>query len=298
MKSYAYKKINAFTTPTSLGNPAACVYLNEDETLTSETMLEIAKQHKGFVSEVVFCKELRSKELHLTYYSSECEVDFCGHGTIACMYSLIKSSPDLLKKKEISVQTNKKGRLTIYNNIPEENTIYITAPDPLYLTTDVTPDLVASYLGIPSESISTEHPIELINAGLATLIVPITTLSEEVNINPDRKQLEEFCINHGLDTILIYSLEVQRSEHFAHTRVFAPKYGYLEDPATGSGNSALGYYLLLRHLWDGAPISIEQGSIQMAYNTVKLVAKHSNVFFGGAATDCIVGQYYIEEGSV
>jgi len=30
----------------------------------------------------------------------------------------------------------------------------------------------------------------------------------------------------------------------------APKFGYLEDLATGLGNSAMGYYMLKNQLWD------------------------------------------------
>lgn len=101
--SYKYKKVNAFTSGQSLGNPAACLYLSPEYVLSESQMLDIAIQHKGFVSEVIYCTN-NNDSVHLTYYSSECEVDFCGHGTIACMYSLIKDTPALLAKKEISIQ--------------------------------------------------------------------------------------------------------------------------------------------------------------------------------------------------
>jgi PhzF family phenazine biosynthesis protein len=292
MREYNYKKINAFTNPNSLGNPAACIYLNEEDVLSATDMLEIAKQHKGFVSEVVYCRESKTRELHLTYYSSECEVDFCGHGTIACMYSLIKNSLDLMKREEIPVRTNKKGEITVYNKIVEENAVYITAPDPVYGKIKVSTAETAKVLGIPAESISKSYPMELIDAGLKTFIIPINTLSDEVSMYPDIRELEAFCVANNIDIILVYSWEVQQKGFFAHTRVFAPKFGYLEDPATGSGNSAFGYYLLENHLWDGAPLAIEQGGIRMAYNTVKLCMDKSKVLFGGAATDCIVGKYY------
>lgn len=303
MREYKYKKINAFTNQYSLGNPAACIYLNQNDELSTEVMQEIAKQHQGFVSEVVYCRVLKDNNLHITFYSSECEVDFCGHGTIACMYSLIKESEDLIKKAEISVLTNKKGQITIYNRILDEDTIYITAPEPIYYENNSSIKEISKYLELSMERIADAYPIELIDAGLKTLIVPIKTFSDEVNIYPDRTMLEEFCLKQGIDIILVYSWDVGGEGYYAHTRVFAPKYGYLEDPATGSGNSAFGYYLLKNDLWDGKPITIEQGGARMAYNTVKLYADiPSNtsgsilgrrVLFGGAATDCIVGRYYI-----
>jgi len=57
MVSYHYEKIDAFTARGSLGNPAACLFLREGQNLSDEKMQEIATAHKGFVSEVVYCRE-------------------------------------------------------------------------------------------------------------------------------------------------------------------------------------------------------------------------------------------------
>jgi len=293
MKKFSYKKIDAFTSNKSLGNPAACIYLKENDILSDCEMLSIAKEHKGFVSEVVYCTSSSKADFKLAYYSSECEVDFCGHGTIACMYDLIKNTESLLSKDEILIDTNKKGILTVYNEIEDQDAVYVTAPKPIYVGTNIASNEIAENLGIAVESVSDKYPIDLINAGLATLIVPISNLNDEINIFPDIKKLEEFCINNGIDIILMYSTEVKDSKNIAHTRVFAPKYGYLEDPATGSGNSAFGYYMLKNKMWDGNNISIEQGGIDRIFNIVKLATKGSTVIFGGSATLKIRGEYYL-----
>jgi predicted PhzF superfamily epimerase YddE/YHI9 len=57
MKSFIYRKADAFTSMQSEGNPAACIWLNENESLTDTEMQKIAAQHKGFVTEMVFCKK-------------------------------------------------------------------------------------------------------------------------------------------------------------------------------------------------------------------------------------------------
>ena len=82
------------------------------------------------------------------------------------------------------------------------------------------------------------------------------------------------------------------------TRVFAPTFGYLEDPATGSGNAALGYYLLRNDRWDGQSISVEQNGDLARPNIVKLLAKHgegdeAQVAFGGGAIVRIAGEYLL-----
>lgn len=293
MNEYNYKKIDAFTSEKSLGNPAACIYLDDGQTMDEDKMQAIARQHKGFVSEVVYCSKSQLANYKLVYYSSECEVDFCGHGTIACMYSLIKSTPDLMGKSELLVETNRKGILTVYNQITEQDAVYITAPEAQHIGTDLSADLIAKNLHLETGQVSDKYPIDMIDAGLRTLIVPVAKLEDEVRVMPDEQQLKDFCINHDIDIILIFSKEVENPSNIAHTRVFAPRFGYLEDPATGSGNSAFGYYMLKNKLWDGGSVSIEQGSADMEYNIVRLNTRDDKVLFGGRATDRIIGKYLL-----
>jgi PhzF family phenazine biosynthesis protein len=100
-------------------------------------------------------------------------------------------------------------------------------------------------------------------------------------------------MNNGIDIILIYSLEVRQQNNIAHTRVFAPKFGYLEDPATGSGNSAFGYYMRKNNLWNGADCRIEQGGNDRVFNSVYLSMENEAVLFGGSATTRIDGVYNV-----
>ncbi len=293
MKQLNYKKIDAFTSENSLGNPAACIYLQEDESMSDIEMLSIAKQHKGFVSEVVYCKAEDTFAFNLVYYSSECEVDFCGHGTIACMYSLIKDSPELLAQPELFIQTRKKGTLTLINKVMEQDAVFITAPEVKQVGTRLTAGAIAAALCIQPEQIAEQLPLDVMDAGLVTLLVPIFSLADEIQIVPDEAGLKQLCLQQGLDIVVVFCMETADANHFAHTRVFAPKFGYLEDPATGSGNSAFGSYALKNKLWQGEPISIEQGGAGMAYNSVRLISEGQKVLFGGRATDRIVGTYQL-----
>ena len=97
----------------------------------------------------------------------------------------------------------------------------------------------------------------------------------------------------GASLVLIFSKQTADTDAFAHTRVFAPKFGYLEDPATGSGNSAFANYLLSENLWNGAPITIEQGGNDRIFNSVKVKYSDGQVLFGGKSTIRIEGDYYI-----
>lgn len=292
MKKYRYIKSNAFTSGASLGNPAAAL-ITEDECLTPEQMQQIAAEHKGFVMETVFCSPSETAECKLTYYSSECEVDFCGHGTIATMYSIIKDDAALRAKKVLVVETNKKGMISVYNEIDTEDAVYIEAPSPIEHAMNIPVEDIEDILTLRKGSINRERTIRIIDAGLRTLIVPVTLFEDEVSVYPDEASLKVFCESNDVDIILVYSLQVENPSNFAHTRVFAPKFGYLEDPATGSGNSAFANYLLSENMWDGSPITIEQGGNNRIFNAVKLKTLNGKVLFGGRATKKIEGYYLV-----
>jgi PhzF family phenazine biosynthesis protein len=292
MKQYRYIKSNAFTSAESLGNPAACIFIGQEE-LTPEQMQAIAAEHKGFVMEVVFCGQSEVADCKLTYYSSECEVDFCGHGTIATMYTMVKETPELMAKPVITAETNRKGIIEVFNAINEEDAVYITALDPIEHPMNLSIAQIEDALTLPHGSIRNDLPIRIIDAGLRTLLVPIADLETEISVYPNEQSLKSFCESNDIDIILVFSMQTAEVSTYAHTRVFAPKFGYLEDPATGSGNSAFANYLLSEGLWKGESITIEQGGNNRIFNSVKLKCLDGKVLFGGKATKKIEGEYYI-----
>lgn len=134
----------------------------------------------------------------------------------------------------------------------------------------------------------------MINAGLRTLIIPIKNFSVQVSVYPQLESLRTFCIKNGIDILLIFCMNASSSDYIAHTRVFAPRFGYLEDPATGSGNSAFANYLFKNKMWDGTSTKVEQGGNNIAFNSVILMRKDSHILFGGSATLRITGVYLMD----
>ncbi len=293
MNSFPFKKIDAFTKGLSGGNPCACIYLDSVDDIADQEMQKIARELKGFVNEVVYLFP-EEKCFLLKYYSAECEVDFCGHGTIGIMYDLISSRTDLLNQEIIRIRVRDSG-LNVYNKIKESDSIFITAPPPVYNKLELEKKVIARALNIGKDAINNDFPLALINAGLNTLIVPVKNLELCLAILPDQFMLKDFCFENGIDIILIFTNDVADEKNKFRTRVFAPKFGYLEDPATGSGNSAFGNYLLQNNLWDGAGFSIEQNSSYDSPNIVKLDTvmneEKKNVIFGGSAVVKIQGVY-------
>ncbi|MCK9579576.1 MAG: PhzF family phenazine biosynthesis protein [Methanoregula sp.] len=296
MQRLRFKKIDAFVYSGSGGNPAGCIYLDRPDAISPDQMQQIAREMAGCVSEVVYVYR-ENDIVTLRFFSSECEVAFCGHGTVAAMNDLIKYDPDLLRNPIISIHIGDR-QILIRNTIAEEDAVFVSAPLLSTPKTEIDPDAVAAALKLPPGEIVSPGGITVISAGLVTLIVPLHSLAALLATRPDQQHLKEFCIRHGIEIVLVHTAEVSTDGAAYRTRVFAPAFGYLEDPATGSGNAALGYHLLASGAWDGKMIRIEQGRSRDHPNIIRLVSdaseKQRTVFFGGNAVVRIEGEYLLQ----
>lgn len=297
LKKFSFKKIDAFANGLSEGNPAGSIWLNSFSEINPDEMQEIAGQLKGFVSEVGFICPVAEGKYSLKYYSAKREVDFCGHATIAIMNELFKSDEKLANTKRVTILTNS-GMLEVENRINEENAVFITAPSPGYRSEIPGNQEIAAALNFETKIIDTALPLDIINAGLTTLIVPISSFEAALEIFPDIDELNKFCVQNSIDIVVIFTGKTTSLASDFRVRVFAATFGYLEDPATGSGNAAFGYYLLRNSMWNKDTIVIEQNSSKENFNVVKLQRfqdKEGNerVVFGGGAIKRIDGEFIL-----
>ncbi len=297
MKKFKFKKIDAFAAGLSAGNPAGAIYLDSFCDISEQEMQKIARELKGFVSEVGYIANIGPDTYKVRYFSSEKEVEFCGHATIAIMYDLLKDGDNSAGGTKIILETNK-GTLDVENRIAAENSVYISAPVPVYSNRKIGRKELCDALAIRQDAVSQLAPAGIVNAGNETLCVPITSLGALVSASPDYETLRSFCAKNRLDVVTLFTDEVSQKGSRYRTRVFAAPFGYLEDPATGSGNAALGYHLLSNKLWSGERIVLEQNNDRTNPNIIKLSTKKDSddilrVVFGGAAITRIDGYYCV-----
>ncbi len=293
MPKFKMKKIDAFTGAKSSGNPAAVIYLEENKKISEEEMQRIAREMKGFVCEAAFVFK-QEAGLKIRYFSAEKEVQFCGHATIALMYDYFLSHKE---EHTLEIETNK-GRLTVENQIDANNAVFISAPEPVFTEHNIGAAEMAEALDLKPEYINNVYPITIVNAGNQTLCVPINKLQNVTELTPEFNKLKAFCSKHHLDVITVFTDDTADKSNTYRTRVFTAPFGYLEDPATGSGNAALGYFLKAYNFWNGGLITLEQGTDLENPNLIKMMIKQDDkgrakLFFGGQATLRIEGEYFI-----
>jgi PhzF family phenazine biosynthesis protein len=298
MKSFRFKKLDAFATADSDGNPAGMIIVDSLDEITAAEMQRIARELRGFVNEVGFVCRTGPDSLALRYYSAEREVLFCGHATIAILYDLLTTAPDLAPLSRLRFATAT-GSLVAENRIAQEQAVFISAPPPTFSTQKIGATEIAQALRIDASAIAPLLPTARINSGLETLLVPIGSLEATLAAEPDERQLKIFCEEHGIDIVTIFTGDTAQPDTSWRSRVFAPRFGYLEDPATGSGNAALGQYLLRHRLWLGETLTIEQNNERSRPNIIKLIGRQEagalpQVLFGGGAVSRIEGSYFLQ----
>ncbi|MBU1564526.1 MAG: PhzF family phenazine biosynthesis protein [Proteobacteria bacterium] len=100
---------------------------------------------------------------------------------------------------------------------------------------------IAEVLGLPLSGLDqTKLPV-LINLGQSILLVKLSDKQTCLDCRQDFAKLRLFCQENSFYILTIYVHDKDFLDVPLRTQVFLQVYGYLEDPATGSGNAALGF---------------------------------------------------------
>jgi PhzF family phenazine biosynthesis protein len=296
MEKYIFKKLDVFSKNGSTGNPAGFIMLNNVDDISEENMQKIAFELKNLVSEVgfVFPSDKSGIDFVFRYFSCEKEVPFCGHATVGICYDLLTNNFELRKKESLKLSILENTIIEVENKIDDEDLVYIQAPNPKFLEKIFDPKIVAEVLNVNLENIDQSTPIVIVNVGQNVLLVKLNNKEACINAKPNYEKIRNFALSNDFDAINIYSTDTFYDNDY-RTRIFAPGFGYLEDPATGSGNAALGYFLIKQNKWTDSKICIEQG-ISIKEPNIIVLKKEMNdsIKIGGNSLVKIEGYYFLK----
>lgn len=206
-------QIDAFAQKRFEGNPAAVCPLQS--WLHDDIMQKIAKENN--LSETAFFVE-ENGEYHIRWFTPNCEVDMCGHATLASAYVLFEI---LHYAQEEIIFNSKSGPLMVRK---EEGKIVMDFP-----VHDIkpieTPDLALEAFGIkPQAAYKSMDYIFVFNN------------EEDIyDMSPNFEILNQF---NGRGVIV-----TSKSKHYDFVcRFFAPNLGIAEDPVTGSAFTQIAPY--------------------------------------------------------
>ena len=223
--------LNAFVDSGKGGNPAGVV-LNADA-LTDSQKLEIAR--KVGLSETAFVSSSDTADFKLDFFTPQKQIAHCGHATIATFSYLSQQG---------MVPSNSTSKETIDGNRDIEvldDFAYMQQLPPKYNKITSEADAVLISLGIATESVISSPTI--VNTGNSFLLLGVKSIADMKKLEPDYQRIEELSEKYDLIGYYIFTSETNVDGRDASTRMFAPRYGIVEESATGMAAGPLACFL-------------------------------------------------------
>ncbi|MGE0470062.1 MAG: PhzF family phenazine biosynthesis protein [Nitrospira sp.] len=266
-RSLKFYQADVFTGQPFGGNPVAV--FPDAEGLTDDQLQRIAREMNLSETVFVFPPTDPAAAARLRIFTPTQEIPFAGHPVLGTFYVLAHL-------KRISIQDGitrvmqecNIGLYPIEVHADQGSVVRVimAQPKPEFLDPIGAIDelyVIAAALGIPKHVIAdAKWPLQVVSTGLPVLIVPVRTLTAARSITPDASAIIKICERFGANGIMVFTTVTVESFASVHARMFAPKIGILEDPATGSAGGALGAYLVHNGVVEVGPtteILIEQG---------------------------------------
>ena len=261
----AIYQIDAFAEQTFTGNPAAIIPL--DSWLEDQKMQSIAEENN--LSETAFIVAT-DNGYHIRWFTPSCEVDLCGHATLAAAYVVIQC---LQENRNPVCFDSKSGKLFVSHKIDANKKTILTLDFPASEYEEVeTPQALIQGLG--------KAPIETVAA--ADYLAIFSSEEEVLQLTPNFAQLQE------LDRRGVIASAPGKDVDFV-SRFFAPNAGINEDPVTGSAHCLLTPYWANR--LDRTQLSAKQRSARGGSLTCAL--QGNRVLLSGYATLYMKGEITI-----
>lgn len=258
MTELDYYLLDVFTETSFGGNPLA-VFPNGDGAST-QTMQKIANELN--LSETTFIQAAQSPESDCTVriFTPQRELPMAGHPTLGTAYIILRHA--LLQPRTQRVLQFDEGvgpvRVDYKTIEPKPSGLMMHQPAPQFADT-LDKKMIAELLSLSLKDIDTELPIQIVSCGVPFIMVPLVSL-EAIQAASLQASLSDKLLTHiDCREFFLFTEETVSSQSDYHSRMFAPRFGVPEDPATGSAHGPLGSYLYQHGRWKGAPMISEQG---------------------------------------
>ena len=263
MKSKKFVIADVFAEKRFGGNQLAV--FTDGAGLDAQTMQDIAREMHFSETTFLFPPE-QGGDYRVRIFTPESELPFAGHPIVGTAHVIVAERMKELSEP-LTTLTLEAGVGPIHVEVETEHGVAgrTTMNQPLPVVKDTFSDIqsLAGALSLEAADIEqTGLPVEIIYNGIAVIVIPVASLAAVERIKADAGALEQISKGAGARTVLAFSRETIDPSNNVHCRVFAPGEGVPEDPATGSANGPLGFYMVRHRIVDTRPVTTilsEQG---------------------------------------
>lgn len=235
-RSYRYRVVDVFTNQPLEGNPLAV--FPDARGLEDVTMQKIAKELNLSETTFVLPSTRSDCAVRVRIFTPTREMLFAGHPTIGTSFVLLDEGI-VPKNSDQFVLDEKVGPVPIRVEPGKRPMIWLTTP-PIQFGKIHDPVVCAKALGIEPGDLL-DAPPQMVTAGNPTLF--IAAKNKDV---VDRTWLDlagvQFVKDGEQQAICVFVFTPTKDG--AYSRMFAPEYGVIEDPATGSSTGPLAAFMM------------------------------------------------------
>ena len=254
-RSYRYRVVDVFTQHALEGNPLAVF---PDATgIDDLTMGRIARELN--LSETVFVlpSTRGGCAWQLRIFTPTKEMIFAGHPTVGGSFVLLDENL-IARDTESFVLDEKVGPVPIRVEKGDQPLIWLTTP-PIHEGDVYDRALCAKSLGLELDELL-DIPPQLLSAGNPNIFIPLKDKRSVDRAWLDGTGAKAICGNRAEPVCIFVFAPTPEG---AYSRMFAPEFGVVEDPATGSATGPLAAFMMKHNLApgsDGSRFHSEQGT--------------------------------------
>lgn len=247
---YRFYTCDVFTDRRFGGNPLAV--LPEAEGLTTQQMQQITREFNYSETVFVLPPDEPAHTFRLRIFTPAVEIPFAGHPTVGTAHVLAVSGAIRLAGADTDVVFEEgvgPVPVAIRANVAGEPVFaQLTAARlPEFGPPPPAPEAVAAALSLEVDDLlAGGQEIEAASCGVPYLFVPVRDRQVLARVRLDEAAWERAVADYWAPDVYVMTYDYEQPGSDLRARMFAPEFGVLEDPATGSAAAALAGYLGVR----------------------------------------------------
>jgi trans-2,3-dihydro-3-hydroxyanthranilate isomerase len=248
MRAYRYLHYDVFTDTSFEGNQLAV--FPEPAGLSTEEMQAITREMNFSESTFIFPPETPGTDVRMRIFTPGEELPMAGHPTIGSTFALakegvIKAAQDRfvfgLGVGPTPVSLEWKGNALGF--------AWMTQKNPHFGAEVKDRAALAHALGVSPQDLA-DAPPQTVSCGVPFLFAALMTRAAVDSVSVDPKAYAAACRASGIEELPLFVFTTDRTgsigDEAVYSRMLAPGFGIVEDPATGGASGPLGCYLF-RH---------------------------------------------------
>lgn len=244
MKKLNFLQLDVFTDKPFEGNQLAV--FPDGRGLPAKTMQAIAKE-MAFAESTFILPAEKKGDVRMRIFTPDSELPMAGHPTVGSTFALAhlgrikRGRPQFVFElgvgpTPVALEWNRNGL----------SFAWMTQRAPEFGRSPADMRDLAAALGLAVDDLADGPPPQEVSCGVPFFFVRLASRRAVDAVEVDRRALERFYGAHGLKTLPVFVFTTERGSDKAtcYSRMFAPGFGIVEDPATGGASGPLGSYLV------------------------------------------------------